>query len=41
VALIDILRNREKMAKLIWLGFISSLAFIAIGLFIIMKDLLA
>ncbi|MBU0623355.1 MAG: PLDc N-terminal domain-containing protein [Candidatus Thermoplasmatota archaeon] len=41
MALIDILRDREKMAKLVWLGFISSLAFIAIGLYVIMKDLLA
>lgn len=41
MALIDILRDREKMAKLVWLGVISSLAFIAIGLYFIMKDLLA
>jgi hypothetical protein len=41
VALIDILRDREKMAKLVWLGVISSLAFIVIGLYFIMKDLLA
>ena len=41
MALIDVLRDREKMAKLVWLGVISSLAFIAIGLYFIMKDLLA
>ena len=41
MSLIDVLRDREKMAKLVWLGVISSLAFIAIGLYFIMKDLLA
>ncbi len=41
MALIDILNDRQKMAKLVWLGFISSLAFIAIGVYLIMKDLLA
>jgi hypothetical protein len=41
VALIDILQDREKLAKLVWLAFISSLAFIAIGLYFIVKNLLA
>ena len=41
MALIDILRDREKMAKLVWIGFISSLAFIAIGVYLMMRDLLA
>ena len=37
----DILQDRQKMMKLAWLAFVSSLFFIALGLFIIVRDLLA
>ncbi len=35
----DILTDREKLMKLIWLGFISSLVFIGIGLYLIVADI--
>lgn len=41
MALLDLLHDREKVAKLIWLGYITSLVFIAIGVFLIMTNLLA
>ena len=35
-----LLHDRQKMMKLIWLGFISSLVFIGIGLVLIMMEIL-
>ena len=39
MALLDILQNRQTMMKLVWVAFISSLVFIAIGAVIILQDL--
>jgi len=39
MALEDMLHNRETMIKLVWVAFISSLVFIAIGAVIILQDL--
>lgn len=41
MALLDILTDREKLMKLVWLAFISSLVFIGIGLYFIITDLFA
>jgi len=40
LALKELLHDRQKMIKLIWIGFISSLAFIAIGIVIILKEII-
>ncbi len=40
MALEELLRDRSKMIKLYWLGFISSLVFIAIGAIYIILALL-
>jgi len=34
-----LLRDRQKMMRLFWIGFISSIAFIAIGLVIIILEI--
>jgi hypothetical protein len=39
LALFDILQDKAKLTKLVWLAYISSLAIMGIGLFIILKDL--
>jgi len=36
----ELLRDRQKMMKLIWLGFMSSLVFIGIGLVLILMEIL-
>lgn len=36
----DILQDRQKLVKLFWLGFISSLVFIGIGVVMILENLL-
>ena len=38
MSLEDLLRDRSFMMKMIWLGFLASLVFIGIGLFIIVRD---
>jgi hypothetical protein len=35
----EMLQDRQKMMKLFWIGFISSLVFIAIGLVIIILEI--
>lgn len=35
----DLLQDRAFLMKMIWLGFVSSLVFIAIGLYIIIRDI--
>jgi hypothetical protein len=35
----ELLKDRAKMMKLIWIGFISSLVFIAIGVVLILLEL--
>ncbi len=35
----EMLQDRQKMTKLFWIGFISSLVFIAIGLVIIILEI--
>jgi hypothetical protein len=37
---LDILQDRQKLVKLFWLGFISSLVFIGIGVVMILENLL-
>lgn len=36
----ELLHDRQKMMKLIWLGFMSSLVFIGIGLVLILMEIL-
>jgi hypothetical protein len=36
----DLLRDRTKMLKLYWIGLISSLVFIGIGIYFIIMELL-
>ena len=40
MALLDVLHDREKLMKLMMIGFISSLVFIVIGVIVILQDLL-
>lgn len=40
MALIDILQDRTKLMKLVWLAYISSLVIMGIGFFIILMNLL-
>jgi hypothetical protein len=40
MALLDMLHDRQTMLKLVWVAFISSLVFIAIGVVVILQDLL-
>jgi hypothetical protein len=35
----ELLHDRQKMIKLIWIGFVSSLVFIGIGLVLILKEI--
>lgn len=35
----ELLQDRQKMMKLFWIGFVSSLVFIAIGLVIIILEI--
>lgn len=35
----DLLRNREKMLKLFWVGLYASIAFLMIGYLLILMDL--
>jgi hypothetical protein len=37
--MLDILQDRERLAKLIWLAFISSVVMMGIGILIILKDI--
>lgn len=39
MALLDMLHDRQAMLKLVWVAFISSLVFIAIGAVMILQDL--
>jgi len=39
MALLDMLHDRQTMLKLVWVAFISSLVFIAIGAVMILQDL--
>ena len=39
MALLDMLHDRQTMLKLVWVAFISSLVFIAIGAMMILQDL--
>jgi len=39
MALLDMLHDRQTMLKLVWIAFISSLVFIAIGAMMILQDL--
>lgn len=41
MALLDILRDREKLMKLVLVGFLASLVFMGLGFFIMLKDALA
>ncbi len=41
MALIDILQDREKLMKLMLLGFLASLVFIGIGFFIMIRDVMS
>ena len=41
MALLDILHDREKLMKLMWVGFLASLVFMGIGFYIMIRDLLA
>jgi hypothetical protein len=41
VALMDILQDREKLMKLMLLGFLASLVFIGIGFFIMIRDVMS
>jgi hypothetical protein len=36
----DLLRNREFLMKMIMLGFLASLVFIAIGIIVVFSDIL-
>lgn len=38
--LTDLLTDRRKLTILFWVGFVSSLFFIGLGLYIIVRDLL-
>ncbi len=40
MSLEDLLRNRELMMKLFWVGFMASLVFIGLGVVIIILDIL-
>jgi len=40
LALLDILQDREKLMKLMWLGFLASLVFIGIGFYIVVRDVI-
>jgi hypothetical protein len=40
MALLDMLHDPEKMMKLVWLAFLCSLVFIAIGAVVILQSLL-
>jgi hypothetical protein len=40
MALLDMLQNRATMMKLMWVAFISSIVFIAIGFVLILQSLL-
>ena len=40
MALLDILQDREKLMKLMWLGFLASLVFIGIGFYIVVRDVI-
>lgn len=39
MSLEDLLRNREFLMKMMMVGFLASLVFIAIGLYIVMLDI--
>ncbi len=39
MSLEDLLRDREFMAKVLWIGYIGSLVLIGIGLFVILRNL--
>jgi hypothetical protein len=41
VALSDWLTDRSKLLKLMWLGYLVSLVFIGVGVFLILRDLLS
>ena len=41
MALMDILQDREKLMKLMLLGFLASLVFIGIGFFIMIRDVMS
>jgi len=40
VSLEDLLRDRVFLSKVIMIGFLASLVFIGIGLFVIVKDII-
>ena len=40
MSLEDLLRDREFLMKIIMLGFLASLVFIAIGVFVVFSDIL-
>ncbi len=40
MSLKELLQDRQVMMKLIWVGFISSLVFIAIGIVIILREII-
>jgi heme/copper-type cytochrome/quinol oxidase subunit 4 len=39
VAFLDFLKDREKVMKLAWIGFVASIVFIAIGFLMIMAEI--
>ncbi len=41
MAFLDFLKDRAKVLKIAWLGFIASIVFIAIGFFLMIRELFA
>ncbi len=35
----DLLRNKEFMARMVWIGYLASLVFIGIGLYVILTEI--
>ncbi len=40
MSLKDLMRDKEFLAKMVWLGYVASLVFIGIGAIFIIKELL-